>query len=121
MSPLSFVTRTGVAMVCALTLGSPAAASSVSREVLARPVRAKYPEFRACFDAALDRNPDLKGGEVVTRYVVEKSGAVSSATIVKSEVEDLRMSLCVRRVFMSLDYPEDWPQRTTISYPLVFD
>ena len=74
---MSFAVRAGVAMVCALTMGTPAAASSISREVIARPVRAKHPELKACFDEALDRNPDLPGGRVVTRYVIEKGGVVS--------------------------------------------
>lgn len=108
-------------MVCALTMGTPAAASSISREVIARPVRAKHPELKACFDEALDRNPDLPGGRVVTRYVIEKGGGVSSAVVTENEIGDTRMAACVRRVFMSLKYPQDWAQRATINYPLEFE
>jgi len=121
MLPSSSAIRAGVAIVCALTMGSPAAASSISREVIARPVRAKYPELKACFDAAIERNPDLSGGRVVTRYVVEKGGAVSSAVVTENETSDTRMAACVRRVFLSLEYPAEWSQRATINYPLEFE
>lgn len=121
MPPLSFAVRAGVAMVCALTLGAPAAASSISLEVIARPVRAKHSELEACFDEAIERNPDLPGGRIVTRYVIEKGGAVSQAVVTENELGDTRMAACVRRVFMSLKYPEDWSQRATINYPLEFE
>ncbi len=95
------------------------ALAALEQYEIEREVNDKNDDLVACYEAAMKRNPKLKKGKIVTRYMVEKSGKVSSARVIRNELGDRKLGSCVRKVFLTLDYGEQ-PQQTRVTYPLDF-
>lgn len=88
-------------------------------EVIQRVVRQSFGRFRSCYEAGLRKNPSLEG-RVVTRFVIDRSGAVSHATDGGSDLPDQAVVTCVTRAFHALSFPEVEGGIVRIVYPLMF-
>ncbi len=104
----------------AVLLTTTTAASALEREVIEREVNAKQEELSSCYEDAVDRNPDLRKGKIVTRYRVTKEGKVDRAKIIRNDLRDQKLGECVRKVFLTLDYGEQ-ERPSNVTYPLSFD
>jgi hypothetical protein len=83
-------------------------------------VDARMDDLQHCYDMAVARNPRLPKGRIVTVFVIETDGKVSTAEIKRNDMKDEQLGSCVRDVFLSLEYPAI-PERATINYPLLFE
>jgi len=103
--------------VVTTTLVVSTAMAAMTQPEIDRGVQAANDELGACYDAAVERNEDLKTGRMVIRYVVNTDGKVEQARVVRNDLGDRKLASCMRDVFLSLDYgPID--QETVVSYPL---
>lgn len=106
------------ALAVALTTATTAVA--LDRETIEQEVNAKQDELVSCYDAAVERNPELKKGKLVMRYHVSKSGKVTKARVVRNDLKDTQLGACVKDVFLTLDYGEQ-DKPTNVTYPLDFN
>ncbi|MGZ6089385.1 MAG: DUF2330 domain-containing protein [Polyangiales bacterium] len=90
----------------------------IAPEVVKRIVRGNFPRFRACYGAALAKNPGL-AGTISTQFVIAKDGTATEVKSEKGTLDDPTMNTCVASIFKSLSFPEvGAPVRVT--YPIDF-
>jgi hypothetical protein len=87
------------------------------REVVQRIIRANFPRLRACYDVGLKRDPSMHG-TVRTRFIIDTTGAVESASLASSTIGDAGVSSCVVGVFSSMSFPEPTNGKALVSYPV---
>lgn len=103
-----------VALVCAFA-GS--AGAYLDNSLIRREIRAHMREFRACYTAALKKDPKL-AGKVTAVFVIGTTGAV-----VESRASGLPgVDTCVAREISKIKFPPAPKAKGTIqiSYPFVF-
>ncbi len=84
-----------------------------------RAVQARFADFLACYESALDRNPKA-AGVVRTRFTVEKSGhAASAVEDAGSTIADPDLLRCVQSKFRQLEVTPAPGSAVTVVYPLV--
>lgn len=87
-------------------------------EVIERIVRKDRGHVRACYEAGLFRNPTLHG-RVVVKFVIGRSGAVTSATDDGSDLPDRGVVACVLSAFSRLSFPQPEAGVVTVTYAVV--
>ncbi len=104
-------------MVAALVLGGAAVvdASSLDKSLIRKPIRAKLPQIRACYEKALEKDPKLEG-KVVVKFVIGKDGKVSESSGTGLPV----VADCVANVVKTIAFQPNMPEPATVSYPFVF-
>jgi hypothetical protein len=95
--------------------GEIGATGGLPREVVRRIVRANFPAIRSCYDAALRKDPGLKA-TVSTRFVIDQTGAVETATSTGEPMLDG----CVQRTFSAMSFPAPENGKAMVSYPIDF-
>ena len=102
-------------LVLVTVVASSVATASLDKDLVRGRIRAHNAEYRACYEAALKKDPKLEG-KVVVKFVVEKDGKVSSA---KSEgmpaIDD-----CISRAIAKIQFPSNTRGSFTVSYPFTF-
>jgi hypothetical protein len=88
-------------------------------EAIQRIVRQNFGRFRACYEPALQSNPNLQG-TVTTRFVIGRDGAVASAVDGGSDLPDARVAACVVRAFSGVSFPQPEGGIVTVTYPIRF-
>lgn len=88
-------------------------------EVVTRIVRGNFRSFRVCYEDGLRKKPGLHG-RVQVRFVIDRSGAVSTAEDQGSDLPDPRVVQCVVRGFRALSFPEPEGGKVVVTYPIVF-
>lgn len=89
-------------------------------EVIQKVIREQSHLLRACYVAGLEREPELTG-RVVTRFVINREGAVSAAGVDDtSTLEDQEVRSCVTRVFLGLVFPKPEGGVVSVVYPIQF-
>lgn len=88
-------------------------------EVIQRIARQNFGRFRLCYENGLRNNPNL-AGRVVTKFVIDRSGAVSTAQDQGSDLPDQGVVSCVVRQFQNLSFPQPEGGVVTVVYPVVF-
>jgi hypothetical protein len=88
-------------------------------EVVQRIVRQNFGRFRLCYETLLLTN-DQATGRVSVKFVIDKSGAVSTTQDGGSDIGDATMISCVVRSFGGLQFPQPEGGIVTVSYPLIF-
>jgi tetratricopeptide (TPR) repeat protein len=90
------------------------------REVVQRIVRQQFGHFRLCYERGAERNPGLEG-RVNARFVIDKTGAVSSVRDAGSDLPDPAVVSCVLAAFSPIAFPQ--PEDSglvTVLFPLTF-
>jgi hypothetical protein len=96
------------------------AVGTLSRDVIQKTVRAGLPRAKLCYESALRKEPGLKG-RVLTRFVIDPSGHVSSAQSTdQTTMPNPDVVACVVGVFKSLVFPPPEGGSVTVAYPFVF-
>lgn len=118
---LGSLTPTGMSPVS--VTGTPPRAGCndcIAKKDLDRVVKQRMGEIRGCFQRASQQDPSL-AGEVVVRFTVTASGAIGSATIKRSSLENSVVEACIREQFLKMIFPRP-PGNKAIeaSYPVVF-
>lgn len=80
-------------------------------------VRARFSDFRACYEAGLGRNPELSG-RITARFIIDQSGAVSHVSDGGSSLADTEVRDCVLKAFYGLRFPAPQGGIVTVSYPI---
>jgi hypothetical protein len=88
------------------------------REVVQRIVRQNFGRFRFCYEQGLAKNPSLEG-RVAVRFVIDRAGAVSTATAEPGGLSDQAVSRCVAQGFLGLSFPPPEGGIVTVSYPIM--
>ena len=88
-------------------------------EVVQRIVRQNFGRLRLCYENGLRANPALEG-RVVTRFVIDKSGAVLTTSDGGSDLPDAAVVACVVRSFASLSFPQPEGSVVTVVFPVSF-
>jgi hypothetical protein len=100
--------------------GSAAGASArIDAQAVQTTVRGAFPRYRACYEAALGRNP-IAAGMVRARLVIGLDGVVSSATDSGSTLPDRTAVECVLSEMGRLVFPKPEGKPVTIIYPINF-
>ena len=89
-------------------------------EVIQRIVRQNFGRFRLCYENGLRNNPTLSG-RVSVKFVIDRSGAVSTAQDGGSELPDQGVISCVVRGFGNLSFPQPEGGIVTVVYPIIFN
>ncbi|MCL2726043.1 MAG: AgmX/PglI C-terminal domain-containing protein [Polyangiaceae bacterium] len=88
-------------------------------EVIQRIVRQNFGRFRTCYETALRTNPNLSG-RVAVKFVIDRSGGVSTAQDGGSDLADQGVVSCVVRSFTNLSFPQPEGGIVTVIYPIMF-
>jgi hypothetical protein len=88
-------------------------------EVIQRIVRQNFGRFRLCYEAGLRKNPRLQG-RVTTKFVIDASGSVATATDAGSDLPDPGVVACVVRSFGGLSFPQPEGGTATVTFPVIF-
>jgi hypothetical protein len=96
----------------------PPVTNRIPPEIVMRPIRARAPCFRACYEAARHRNPSTEG-RVGVQFVIELDGWVRAAHVRLDETGDRGLAECIARQFVGLQYPQPDGGRITVVYPVV--
>ncbi|MGL1204156.1 AgmX/PglI C-terminal domain-containing protein, partial [Vibrio parahaemolyticus] len=67
--------------------------------------RQNFGRFKLCYESGLRSNPAL-AGRVSIKFVIDRSGAVSTAQDGGSELPDQTVVQCVVRGFSNLSFPQ---------------
>ena len=103
--------------VARMTEVSCVTAGRLPREVVSRIARANFPRARACYEAALKRDPKLEG-LVTTRFVIDATGAVESSTPAGGTIADTTLTTCVAGILATLSFPEPEGGKVMVTYSL---
>jgi tetratricopeptide (TPR) repeat protein len=88
-------------------------------EVIQRIVRQNFGRFRLCYENGLRTNPNL-AGHIATKFVIDRSGAVSSSQDGGSDLPDKGVVACVVGAFRNLSFPQPEGGIVTVVYPVIF-
>lgn len=83
-----------------------------------RVVSSRQGAFRACYEMAVAREPNLKGGVTVS-WTVLPNGSVSGARVASSSLGNARVEGCILRQFSRLQFPTA-DKNTNANWPFVF-
>ena len=104
-----------------IRMGATTVSGRLPPEVIQRIVRQNFGRFRFCYQNSLLTSPNLTG-KVVIKFEIDKTGAVSSAAVVKdTSMPDKAVSSCVQRAFTGLLFPEpEGGGKVIVTYPILF-
>jgi hypothetical protein len=89
-------------------------------EVIQRIVRQNFGRFRLCYENGLRTNPNL-AGRVAVKFVIDRSGSVSTTSDGGSDIPDQGVVSCVVRGFGNLSFPQPEGGIVTVVYPIIFN
>jgi hypothetical protein len=97
---------------------APEPGHGLTQAQVARVVMSRFGAFRACYEAASTREPNLSGGVTVS-FGITPGGDVSGARVSSSSLSNPRVEGCILRQFSRLRFPTaDKP--TNASFPFIF-
>jgi len=97
---------------------APEPGHGLTQAQVARVVMSRFGAFRACYEAASSREPNLSGGVTVS-FGITPGGDVSGAHVSSSSLSNPRVEGCILRQFSRLRFPTaDKP--TNASFPFIF-
>ncbi len=99
-------------------MGATSVSGRLPPEVIQRIVRQHFGRFRACYQQALARSPQL-GGRFLVRFVIGRDGKVTNANA-NGSLGDAALSRCLVRAISAVSFPRPTGGIVTVSYPFVF-
>ncbi len=105
-------------VIVAATAAGPAWAGGgvLDKEAIRTVVRAHIGEIRECYNAGLERNPEL-GGKIVVGFEIAADGAVKRSEITESTVADAQVGACVAAAVKSWKFPAPQGGSVEVAYP----
>lgn len=82
-------------------------------------VRGQSPEVKACYDTALNRNPDL-GGTVLWQWTIAPSGRIARSKVVRTSIKDKLFLVCLESKMRRWVFPRPMNGAITVSFPFRF-
>ncbi len=108
-----------VSEVPSLRTGAVQVNGHLPAEVIQRIVRQNYGRFRLCYENGLRSNPRLSG-RVSVKFVIDRSGSVSTYSDAGSDLPDQGVVACVVRGFANLSFPQPEAGVVTVVFPILF-
>jgi hypothetical protein len=99
--------------------GATLSSAGLPSEVVRRIVRQNFGRFRLCYENGLRANPSL-AGRVSTRFVIDKTGAVSITRDEGSDLPSASTVACVVRGFGNLSFPQPEGGIVSVLFPITF-
>ena len=100
--------------------GRPNIEGQLDRDIIQRVIREHRREIRACYEAELQRTPELEG-RVLINFVIAPDGQVAGSRSVESSLNNSTVEDCVVRRIRSWRFPEPRGGGTVnVNYPFVF-
>jgi hypothetical protein len=96
-----------------------AASGGLSAEQVRRVVMAHTGALRACYESEAQRNPQLRGG-VTVAWQIDATGAVTSASLAGTTLNNQRVEGCVTRQVKAWHFPVSDAPTTVAGYPFRF-
>jgi hypothetical protein len=87
--------------------------------VIQRVIQLNSGRFRSCYASGLRTNPEL-AGSVRVKFIIDRSGGVSTAVDAGSAIPDASVASCVVRTFTSLSFPAPDGGIVTVDYGFAF-
>lgn len=94
---------------------------------ITRVVRGEHPRLRACYHAALARQPPELAVEpvrVTARFTIGDDGSIPHVCVQNSDIDDGAFLACIAAAMSELEFPETAPGSgcpvPTVAYPLTF-
>ena len=88
-------------------------------EVIQRIVRQSFGRFRLCYENGLRTNRALQG-RVAVKFIIDRTGNVSTAADGGSDLPDQGVVGCVVRAFGAMSFPQPEGGIVTVIYPMIF-
>jgi len=98
--------------------GGAKAGSGLTPEQIRRVVMSRMGAFQACFELALSKDPNAKGGVTVS-FSITPGGDVGAAGVASSSLGNPRVEGCMLRTFNRLKFPTA-DKATNAAFPFVF-
>ncbi len=89
-------------------------------EAIQRIVRQNFGRLRMCYQRGLERDPGLEG-RVAVKFVIDREGEVSMASVAERSLDDESVAQCVARTFHTMSFPKPEGGIVTVVYPIVFE
>lgn len=112
--------REHVTMVPRLTYGATQVNGRLPPEAIQRIVRQNFGRLRGCYEAGLQRRPDLEG-RIAVKFVIDREGQVAMTSAAERSLDDESVAKCVTRAFDAMAFPKPEGGIVTVVYPVVFE
>jgi len=100
--------------------GDPIILGALDKSLIDAVIKRNMNQIRYCYQRELTKNPAL-GGKVTVKFVIDKAGAVSSATTKATTMGSPAVEGCINSRFMRFQFPEPKGGGIVIvSYPFIF-
>jgi hypothetical protein len=106
-----------IAVLLGVALALPAEASSIDKAPIRRRMRANFPKFVVCYEAALAKTPGI-AGRVVVKFTLDKDGYVVDSTA-QTTPEMAAVGACIAKVVAKIRFPA-YGGSVVVSYPFNF-
>lgn len=78
---------------------------NIDERAVSRLLSSKRFDVQLCYESALRRNQGLKG-EMSWQWIIDTRGKISDIELVQSELEDNKMTRCIRKKLASWSFPK---------------
>jgi hypothetical protein len=102
-----------------LTAGTPQVSGYLSAEQINRVVRANQAALRYCYESEVQRQRSLKG-KVIVQWRVDRAGAVPSARVASSTLNNASVEGCIVRQVKKWRFPKPDGGEVNVLYPFIF-
>lgn len=103
-----------------ISSAAPLIMGSLSKNQIQQVIRRNIAKVRYCYERELARTPAL-AGRVTTRFIINPAGAVSSASIQSTTLNNTTVEACVTKMLQSFHFPHPPGGGVVIvTYPFVF-
>ena len=100
--------------------GDPIILGALDKSLIDAVIKRHMNQIRYCYQRELTKNPNL-GGKITVKFVINKSGAVSKASIKSSSMGNKSVESCITGRFMRFQFPQPKGGGIVIvSYPFIF-
>lgn len=112
--PIPYGKFTGIKEVKGI---GPVPSNGLTRNEIDAVMKASASKIRGCYQAQLDKSPDL-GGKIVVQFKIDANGAVASASIKSTTMKSPPVESCVLGEIRKLKFPAK--AVANVSYPFIF-
>lgn len=97
---------------------APPSVGDIDRDLVKRVVRRRSPALRACYEAALAKDP-TEQGRISVKFTIAGDGAVTDAKATDTSLKSTVLIACVLQEFRAMVFPS-FSGTVHINYPIVF-
>lgn len=92
---------------------------SLDPKLIVKTIKARMAGFKACYENALKRSPNLQGKVAIT-FTIDEEGRVTEASVESDTLGDPDVGRCITGIFKRLRFPKPEEGSVQASFPFVF-